>query len=79
MLPSNTHKIVGGPTVTGIIERSGIDGNQLYAIDGFALHELLVLATRIGNYRFDDPDEKRDWQNRLNGMVDAVRRLGALT
>lgn len=73
MIPSKTHEVVGGPTIAGIIQRSRIEPHDLYAIEGYALHELLVLAQRM-DFRFDDPNEKRDWQNRLNGMVEAVRR-----
>lgn len=78
MIPNKTHEVVGGSQIGGIIQRSGIEPHDFYAIEGFALHELLVLAARF-NHRFDDPNESRDWQNRLNGMVDAVRRNGAIT
>ena len=77
MIPSKTHEVVGGTTVAGIIKRSGIEPGRFYAIDGFALHELLVLADRF-NYRFTDPNETRDWQNRLNSIVDTVRRDGII-
>lgn len=75
MIPGKTIEKVGTTTLAAIIDRAkrnGIETHEDYAIEGFELVELAVLATRM-NARLDDAEELRDWQNRLNVLVDKIR------
>jgi hypothetical protein len=52
--------------------------HEFYAIEGFVVNELKALAMRIAGSERMDGDEARDWQNRLNEMVDAILKIGVL-
>jgi hypothetical protein len=65
MVPSKTFEKVGAATVARVTTHSP---DYEYAITGNDLNDLAVLVQRF-EYRFDDPNELRDWQNRLSLIV----------
>jgi hypothetical protein len=71
MLPSNTYKVLG----TSLHQSQVCVPHRQYVIDGYKLNELKALAMRL-SFRFDNPDEKRDWQNLLNSLVTDATPLG---
>jgi hypothetical protein len=72
MIPKKTIEVVGPSTIAGALR---FKAHKYYAIEGNALNDLCVLAVRF-NSKWDDPDETRDWQNRLNLILDTARRNG---
>jgi len=65
MVPSKTYDVLGTQMKRLLNEHKADD---YFMVDGNVLNELRVLATRL-DHPFTDPNEKRDWQNRLNSMV----------
>jgi hypothetical protein len=72
MVPAKTYDLLGSRMQQLLSEHSADD---YYAIEGTVLNELRVLAVRF-DYPFSDANEKRDWQNRLNSMVDNAISIG---
>ena len=71
MIPSKTYDKVGGSTVRGCITREAHDS---FALTGTDLNDLSVLVARM-NDRFDDPNELRDWQNRISLMLSNAEKI----
>jgi hypothetical protein len=63
--PAKTIQTIG-PTQMQNLQR--FDSVDYYALTGTDLNDLAVLAERM-NFRWDDANEMRDWQNRLNLMI----------
>jgi hypothetical protein len=70
MIPSKTTEVVGPRSIAGALR---FKAREFYAVDGNALNDLCVLALRF-NFKWDDPNESRDWQNRLNLILDAAKQ-----
>ena len=68
MIPAKTFDVVGGTTIAGA---KRFDPNGYYLLTGTDLNDLAVLAIRF-NYAFKDPDETRDWQNRVSLMLSSA-------
>ena len=72
MIPRKTIEALGSQ-----IEQSKVcDPDDFYPVAGFVLNELKALALRLTDRL--DPNESRDWQNRLNGIVDQAKSQGAV-
>jgi hypothetical protein len=71
MVPSKTYDILGTQMQRLLNEHSTGD---YYLVSGNVLNELRVLAVRFG-HPFTDANEKRDWQNLINLMVDKAIKL----
>ncbi len=72
MIPSRTIDKVGITTLARIAKE--YDRGAYYFISGNDIYELAVLAQRF-NFKWDDPDEARDWENRINLMLSKVERM----
>ena len=70
MLPSKTHKILGSRLHQAYRNSPG----GMFAVSGNDINELRALAMRMGE-PFTDPNEKRDWENRLHSMCDNAWKL----
>jgi len=70
MMPPNTYKVLG----TRIQHAFVADKDQEYIITGTDLNDLKGLALRFCQAPFDDYNEKRDWENRLNLLCDTALR-----
>lgn len=62
MIPPETFKIVGSTTIAAAHTR---DPDTYFGVTGNDLNDLAVLALRM-NFRCNDSNELRDWQNRIN-------------
>jgi len=74
MLPAKTIDKVGMTTMRAIMDRmkrQGVETHEDHAIEGYEVTELAVLAQRM-NAALQDADELRDWQNRLNLLVEKL-------
>lgn len=69
MLPAKTLDLLGSSIHQALRHKE----DEFFLINGIDVNELQALAMRM-TYRFDDPNELRDWQNRLNGMLDGLRK-----
>ena len=64
LIPTNTYAVVGSEIKQADRCRSLSD----HAIEGHHVNALAALALRM-SYKFDNPNELRDWQNLLNLIV----------
>jgi hypothetical protein len=71
LVPSKTIEKVGRTQMAALRRRNP---DAFFALTGNDLNDLAVLANRM-NYSFDDANEMRDWQNRINLMLSAVSEL----
>jgi hypothetical protein len=71
MIPSKTYEVLGSSLWQSFVAEKG----EVYAIEGYVVDELKALAMRIGGPQRMDGDEARDWQNRLNTMVDTILQV----
>ena len=71
MIPAKAIEAVG-PTQMAALRHRGAD--DLFALTGNDLNDLAVLAARM-DFAFTDPNEKRDWQNRINLLLSNAVRL----
>ena len=69
MIPAKTYDKVGGSVIRAAVTRNAHDD---YVVTGIDINDLAVLALRM-NMKFDDPNELRDWQNRINLIVSSAR------
>lgn len=69
MIPRRTREALG----LSLHQANRLDPKASYVVEGYALNELAALAMRL-NDRMDG-DEQRDWQNRLNLMIDSASKL----
>jgi hypothetical protein len=71
MVPTKTIEIIGQGQMKALAERRE-DGSAAFAVYGGDLNDLRALALRL-NSAMTDANELRDWQNRLNLLVDNAR------
>jgi hypothetical protein len=79
--PSGTQGEIMIPTKTREVLKSGIaqahknDPDDLLIVTGDDLNDLRALALRL-DYEFTDPDEKREWQNRIDLICSSAQLMG---
>lgn len=66
MIPARTREALGSQ----LWQAQRCEPHKHYVVEGYALNELAALAMRICDRM--DGDEMRDWQNRLNGLIDSA-------
>lgn len=66
MAPEKTIELLGG---AAIAKASRFDAAADFGIDGCAMNDLAVLAARLEK-GMTDANELRDWQNRINLILD---------
>jgi hypothetical protein len=70
VIPAKTQKALGAQLWQAHVAKP----NAFYAVTGSDLNDLKALALRLTDRL--DPDEQRDWQNRLNLLVDQAKATG---
>jgi len=73
-VPSRTVNVIGASTLMGAEVRL-FDPDSHYPLTGSDLNDLAALVVRF-NFGFDDPNETRDWQNRLSVMISNAQDAG---
>ena len=71
MIPSKTREVLK----SGIDQPHKNNPDDLFIVMGNDLNDLRVLALRL-DYEFSDPNEKRDWQNRINLICSSAQLMG---
>jgi hypothetical protein len=72
MIPAKTREALG----SSLWQTKVCEPNDYYGVIGNDLNELKALALRL-NERLD-ANEARDWQNRINLMIDQAVRNGVV-
>jgi hypothetical protein len=71
MIPTKTREVLK----SGIAQAHKNDPDDLLIVTGDDLNDLRALALRL-DYEFTDPDEKREWQNRIDLICSSAQLMG---
>ena len=68
MIPHRTQDMLGSQVMQAITRKA----HSIYSVQGLDLNDLKALAMRLDLPQPMDADERRDWANRINVLLDTA-------